>query len=585
MNHQQKCSEVRPLMEQQTTPVTSTPRCPASDSFNNSHSNRESMKKRLRINDHPPRNEQVEQHQLPTLAPPHHHQHSFNINVLKRVLSSNLPCFFIIFDASVEPKNIPSSIQVAIMRKKCFTQNQIPIKELSMCVQAGERRFKFAVDINQDIVRQQILKTIPDAVGFSSILYHHRQRATYDIRFTVRSLEQYQTALELGRLSIGQHYLPLTTFLTGYRLTYCTACWKIGHMRDKCQSPVSCRKCIGPYTNGVNHSCQNDTFICAQEELKLAVDKALASGAIKRSAPSEVSRPFQQQTNDFPLLNQGQVISRPVWTTSDNESLHFNLKQEMSDLVVIIKALSETMIRMEKSFNDLNNRIEVQHKSTILHCSSICAIIDRVQIMSSWVQDSVLTKWENNPCPLSNQSIPLNVLTYNVQGWGTRALEVMDLIFKVDSPVCVFTELRELWNSFKVPHFTSFYQKGINHSGGVMITIGKHFRATRIDTDIENTVLVDIHGLSEQIRIIGIYWPQGQMRSLKDLCPFLVKGTILTGDFNATSDEWGSQSTGRRGIALTAFLAKGTILIGDFNATSDEWGSQSTDRRGSSLKK
>ncbi|CAM4850843.1 unnamed protein product, partial [Rotaria magnacalcarata] len=170
--------------------------------------------------------------------------------------------------------------------------------------------------INQDIAGQQILKTIPDAVGFSSILYHHRQRATYDIRFTVRSLEQYQTALELGRLSIGQHYLPLTTFLTGYQLTYSTACWKIGHMRDKCQSPVSCRKCLGPYTNGVNDSCQNDTLICAQcggnhfsldsicpvvkgyrEEFKLAVDKALTSSAINRSAPREVSRPFQQQTN------------------------------------------------------------------------------------------------------------------------------------------------------------------------------------------------------------------------------------------------------------------------------------------------
>ncbi|CAF1005791.1 unnamed protein product [Rotaria magnacalcarata] len=274
------------------------------------------MKKRLRINDHPPRNEHVEQHHLPTLVPPHHHQHSFNMNVLKRAVSSNLPCFFIIFDASVEPKNIPSSIQVAIMLKKLFVDNQISIKELSMCVQAGERRFKFAVDINQDIARQQILKTIPDAVGFSSILHHHRQRATYDIRFTLRSLEQYQTALELGRLSIGQHYLPLTTFLTGYQLTYSTACWKIGHMRDKCQSPVSCRKCLGPYTNGVNDSCQNDTLICAQcggnhfsldsicpvvkeyrEEFKLAVDKALTSGAINRSAPREVSRPFQQQTN------------------------------------------------------------------------------------------------------------------------------------------------------------------------------------------------------------------------------------------------------------------------------------------------
>ncbi|CAF5011307.1 unnamed protein product, partial [Rotaria socialis] len=36
----------------------------------------------------------------------------------------------------------------------------------------------------------------------------------------------------------------------------------------------------------------------------LAVDKALNSGAIKRSTPGEVSRPFQQHANDFPLLNQ-----------------------------------------------------------------------------------------------------------------------------------------------------------------------------------------------------------------------------------------------------------------------------------------
>ncbi|CAF4331979.1 unnamed protein product [Rotaria magnacalcarata] len=124
-----------------------------------------------------------------------------------------------------------------------------------------------------------------------------------------------------------------------------------------------------------------------------------------------------------------------------------------------------------------------------------------IPILEEWYSnstlDSVLTKWENNTCHLSNQFIPLNVLTHNVQGWGTRALEAMNLIFKVDSPVCVFTKVGELWNSFKVPHFTWFYQKGTNYSGGVMITIGKHLRATRIDTVIENTVIVDIHGLSE----------------------------------------------------------------------------------------
>ncbi|CAF2242237.1 unnamed protein product [Rotaria magnacalcarata] len=198
------------------------------------------------------------------------------------------------------------------------------------------------LDINQDTARQQTLKTIPAVVGFSSIHYHHRQRPSYNILFTVRSLEQYQTALELGRLSIRQHYLPLTTFLIGYRLTYGTACWKIGYIRDKCQSPVSC-----------------------------PVDKDLTTGSIKRSAPGEISRPFQQYANDFPLLNRDKVNSHSAWTTSGNESLHSHLKKEMSDLVVTIKALSETMIRTEKSFNDLNNRIEVQHKSTILHCNSI----------------------------------------------------------------------------------------------------------------------------------------------------------------------------------------------------------------------
>ncbi|CAF4942999.1 unnamed protein product, partial [Rotaria socialis] len=100
----------------------------------------------------------------------------------------------------------------------------------------------------------------------------------------------------------------------------------------------------------------------------------------------EVSRPFQQHANEFPLLNQAKVNSHSAWTTSGNQFLHSPLKKEMSALVVTIKALSETMIQTEKSFNDLNNRIEAQHKSTVLHCNSICAIIDTGQIISSWVQ-------------------------------------------------------------------------------------------------------------------------------------------------------------------------------------------------------
>jgi Endonuclease-reverse transcriptase len=181
---------------------------------------------------------------------------------------------------------------------------------------------------------------------------------------------------------------------------------------------------------------------------------------------------------------------------------------------------------------------------------------------SNTTLENTLTKWEMNPSPPSTPSsvLPLQVLTYNVQGWGTRALEVIDLIFKVDSPICVLTEVGELWNSIKIPQFNTFHQGGTNHSGGVMVTVGKHLRATRIETNIENTVIVDVYGLSEQIRIIGIYWPQCQRRTLNDLRPFLIKGTIITGDFNAVSEDWASQTTDKRGKGLKEWIEENEFI-------------------------
>jgi hypothetical protein len=132
-----------------------------------------------------------------------------------------------------------------------------------------------------------------------------------------------------------------------------------------------------------------------------------------------------------------------------------------------------------------------------------------LEILREWFANNtlngILCEWEKNSNPSSTQITPLNILSYNVQGWGTRALEVMDLVFKVDSSICVFTEVGELWNSFKIPHFNCFYQKGMNRNGRVVVMIGKHLKATRIEVDIENTVIVDVLGLSEPVRIIGIY--------------------------------------------------------------------------------
>ncbi|CAF2937533.1 unnamed protein product [Rotaria sp. Silwood2] len=117
----------------------------------------------------------------------------------------------------------------------------------------------------------------------------------------------------------------------------------------------------------------------------------------------------------------------------------------------------------------------------------------------------------------------------------------------------------ELWNTNKLPHFNIFYQKGTNHSGGVCIAVGKHLKASHVETDIPNTVVIDITGLSEPVRIIGIYWPNSQKRNLDDILPFIVEGTILTGDFNATVREWNSPVTDKRGLVLKDWIEENNL--------------------------
>ena len=119
--------------------------------------------------------------------------------------------------------------------------------------------------------------------------------------------------------------------------------------------------------------------------------------------------------------------------------------------------------------------------------------------------DSVLQQWERvSVVPSKNQKETLKILCSNVQGWYTRALEVIELVYKVQASICVFTEVGELWNKCRLPHFNTFYQKGTNRNGGVCIAVGKHLKATRVEVDITNTIIIDITGLSEPVRIIGI---------------------------------------------------------------------------------
>ncbi|CAF2261741.1 unnamed protein product [Rotaria magnacalcarata] len=171
--------------------------------------------------------------------------------------------------------------------------------------------------------------------------------------------------------------------------------------------------------------------------------------------------------------------------------------------------------------------------------NTLCSIREVMEIIVNPLCElAKIQQWEeNNNKYLPFKKVPLNILFYNVEGWGTRHLEVVDLVYKVDASISVLTEVGELWNKFNIPNFNAFHQQGTNPSGGVCVSVGKHLRATQIQLEIENTVFVDVFNLSDPIRIIGIYWPQGQEHNLDDLSPYITQETIITGDFNASLEE------------------------------------------------
>ncbi|CAF3331934.1 unnamed protein product [Rotaria socialis] len=142
-------------------------------------------------------------------------------------------------------------------------------------------------------------------------------------------------------------------------------------------------------------------------------------------------------------------------------------------------------------------------------------------VLTEWLTAGTLEKalkqWENITTEESvTGQASLNIFCYNVQGWGSRSLEVTKIVFKIEAPI-----------------------GGTNKSGGVCVAIRKHLKVCRVSCNIDNTVIVDVIGLSEIIRIIGMYWPAGQMRGLEELDSFIINNTIIMGDSNASIKEWG----------------------------------------------
>ncbi|CAF4321784.1 unnamed protein product [Rotaria magnacalcarata] len=255
---------------------------------------------------------------------------------LKRAVSSNLPCFLMEYSEDINAKKRPSDLTAASAIKNHFNQRGMQIK-FSLVGHVVVRYVP--LQYNNDFISEEIVQNIQSAENIRRIQYRF-QRKTNDFRFVVKDLGEYNSVLKLGHISIGNTFCTITPFLAGNRMTFCTRCWCIGHMRAKCNSEhPRCRICLNNITDRESHICSNITR-CAQCDddhhslsnlcgkiveyralLKQEVDNALSTGKLQRLIPQDRHQPVKLKLNsiDFPTLSSPSTGTTP-WRLASAQS-------------------------------------------------------------------------------------------------------------------------------------------------------------------------------------------------------------------------------------------------------------------------
>ncbi|CAF1331268.1 unnamed protein product [Rotaria sp. Silwood1] len=184
----------------------------------------------------------------------------------------------------------------------------------------------------------------------------------------------------MRRISIGNVIVPITRFLEGNKLTYCTRCWCLGHMRNKClAATVRCRICLQEVTDIQRHNCSQQPR-CAQcdgnhhslssqcesikaykIQLKAKVDNALARGMIHRSEPNKQVPIFNP--DDFPPLSNLNRNKVAAWgskqiPTHQPTTKFTEITGVLTALNKQLSIMTETNIQMAKKFEEMDMRMK-----------------------------------------------------------------------------------------------------------------------------------------------------------------------------------------------------------------------------------
>ena len=230
--------------------------------------------------------------------------------------------------------------------------------------------------MDYEYIKEEASRSVASVLNLKKIQYSYN-RKTEEYRFHVKDLQEYNRALNMRRISIGNVMLLITWSLEGNKLTYFTRCWCLRHMRNKCQvATPCCRICLQEINDIQMHKCSQQPR-CAQcngnyhslssqcksikaykTQLKKEVDEALTRGVLHRSEPTKQAPVLN--SDDFPPLSHPNRDNIPVW--GPKQSTKHQITSVYSEITGVLAALNKQLsiiteinIRTEKKLEEMED--------------------------------------------------------------------------------------------------------------------------------------------------------------------------------------------------------------------------------------
>ena len=385
----------------------------------------------------------------------------YNVPVehIKRAIVHNLPCFHLKFH---EITNLPSVVSVTDELYNHFNRLQIKLNNDFSVVRYVGNEIKIGVNNKDDyhtlnnqnvwpmkihnqqisvilpkfvpeqfslVVRyipleitvEQVAKEVKRSTGsaenFKKIVYHY-QRSTNDFRFTVSDIKEYYGLLRLGHIGVGKKISIVSPYRPVNKLTYCTKCWALGHIRSQCkQFKQICKICLEKYDENHNNVCSK-IMKCAQcqqkhhsldaschvvqeyrNNLNSAVKQAMEDGIITRTTNKKIKTTIPTthipniDNNSFPQLTttaMSRTLTRQAPWSNLPQNTHGH--QQASDISneklfeKIATRLDENTQQINTRFGMVENEIKLNEKTISMFKQNLTAIVGVLKIV---IQDII----------------------------------------------------------------------------------------------------------------------------------------------------------------------------------------------------